>query len=97
MTQNNSKAIDSVKFDAAGPTELSFTALYTWVIWQFPRQQKSGLCGAVHPPIPDYGWLPAIIYPQKKELAIYAHLDETFATPEEAADYLYHKKQAGGE
>jgi hypothetical protein len=92
MTQNNSKAIDSVKFDAAGPTELSFTALYTWVIWQFPRQQKSGLCGAVHPPIPDYGWLPAIIYPQKKQLAIYAHLDETFATPEEAADYLYDKK-----
>jgi hypothetical protein len=92
MIQNNIKAIDSLVFDATGPTELSFAALYTWVIWQFPRKQKNGLCGAVHPPIPAYGWLPAIIYPQEKQLSIYAHLDQTFVTPEEAADYLYHKE-----
>ena len=93
MTHNNLKAIDSLKFDATEPTELSFSALYTWVIWQFPRKQKNGLCGAVHPPIPSYGWLPAVIYPQKKQLAIYAHLDKTFDTPEGAADYLHHKNK----
>ena len=93
MTHNNSKAIDSLKFDATQPTELSFNTLYTWVIWQFPRKQKNGLCGAVHPPIPSYGWLPAVIYPQKKQLAIYAHLDKTFDTPEGAADYLHHKNK----
>jgi hypothetical protein len=62
------------------------------VIWQFPRRQKNGLCGAVHPPIPNHGWLPATINPQQKQLTIHAHLDENFATPEEAADYLHNSK-----
>ena len=92
MTQNNSKAIDSVKFSTNSPTEVLFSDLYTWVIWQFPRRQKNGLCGAVHPPIPNHGWLPATINPQKKQLIIHAHLDELFSTPEEAADYLHNNK-----
>lgn len=98
MTQDNKvKAIDSLQFDMTKPTELSFEQLYTWVIWQFPRKQKSGLCGAVHPPIPEHGWLPAIINPQKQQLTIHAHLDEIFATPEAAADFLQNKtkKESG--
>lgn len=91
MTEDETKAIDCLEFDTAKPTELSFAELYTWVIWQFPRKQKRGLFGAVHPPIPEHGWLPAIIYPKKKQLSIHAHLEETFATPEEAADFLHNK------
>ena len=91
MTKNNPKAIASLQFEATKPTEFSFSELYTWVIWQFPQKQKSGLCGAVHPPIPEHGWLPATIYPQKQQLTIHAHLAETFTTPEAAALFLQGK------
>lgn len=91
MSDEKAKAIDSLHFDTLKPTELTFAELYTWVIWQFPRKQKSGLCGAVHPPIPEHGWLPAIINPQKQQITIHAHLEETFTTPEAAADYLQNK------
>ena len=98
MTEDEKvKAIDSLHFDTTKPTDLAFAELYTWVIWQFPRKQKSGLCGAVHPPIPGHGWLPAIINPQKQQITIHAHLAETFATPEAAADFLHNnaKKETG--
>ena len=93
MTDDQVKVIDSLQFDTINPTELSFAELYTWVIWQFPRKQKSGLCGAVHPPIPEHGWFPAIITPQKYQISIHAHLEETFATPEAAAEYLQNKQK----
>ena len=97
MTENKVKTIDSLQFDPINPTELPFSKLYTWVIWQFPRKQKSGLCGAVHPPIPKFGWLPAIIHPKKQQLSVHAHLAETSSTPEAAADYLHAntKKETG--
>ena len=97
MTENNVKAIDSLQFDSIKPTELSFSELYTWVIWQFPRKQKNGLCGAVHPPVPKFGWLPAIIHPKKQQLSVHAHVPEPFATPEAAADFLQAetKKESG--
>ena len=95
MTQDETvKAIGSLQFDRTKPTELSFAELYTWVIWQFPRKQKTGLYGAVHPPIPEHGWLPAVIYPQKQQLVIHAHLEKTFPTPEAAADYLQNKPKS---
>jgi len=72
-----------------GPTRMAYDDLYTWVIWQFPRPQNGGLCGAVHPPVPQHGWIPAVIYTGKKHLDIYAHLDKQFPTPELAADYLH--------
>jgi hypothetical protein len=70
------------------PTRLSYEELYTWVIWQFPRPQNGGLCGAVHPPLPRHGWIPAIIFTSKKYLEIYAHWNKQFSTPEAAADYF---------
>jgi hypothetical protein len=71
------------------PTRLAYEELFTWVIWQFPRQQNGGLVGAVHPPTPQYGWIPAVIFAGKKHIEIYAHLNEQFPTPESAAEYLH--------
>ncbi len=71
------------------PTRLTYDELYTWVIWQFPRPLNGGLVGAVHPPMPQHGWIPAILFAGKKHLDIYAHLDEPYPTPESAADYFH--------
>lgn len=89
MTQKKDvKTVEALQFDSEKPTDVSFADLYTWVIWQFPRKQTSGLYGAVHPPIAEHGWLPAVIYPKKQQISIHAYLKETFSTPEEAASYL---------
>lgn len=72
------------------PTTLTYEELYAWVIWQFPRPQNGGLIGAVHPPMPQHGWIPAIIFTgNKKQIEIHAHLNEQYPTPESAADYFH--------
>ena len=72
------------------PTKFRFESLYTWTIWRFPRKIEGGFCGAIHPPIPAYGWLPAVLYitEKSKEARIFGHLNQTFASPEAAADFL---------
>ena len=80
--------IDNIEFSQNKPTELTFQELYSWVIWQFPRLHGKALHGAVHPPQARHGWLPALIEPDRARVAVFAHLDERFATPEAAAEAL---------
>ncbi|MCA9985228.1 MAG: hypothetical protein KDE09_04335 [Anaerolineales bacterium] len=88
MSSRARKTIDGIKFHGNKPTELPLKELYTWVVWQFPRFHGDKLCGAVHPPIKAHGWLPAVILSRQGRIEVYAHLEEAFATPEEAADAL---------
>ena len=80
--------LGAVELATDGPTELPFSALETWVIWQFPRPRKGWLCGAVHPPVEGYGWLPASVHPNKEKLLVHGHAPVPFADPESAADWL---------
>ena len=70
------------------PTEVKYGDLYNWVIWQFPRQMSDGLCGAVHPPLANHTWYPAVIGYQNKKIVIHGHVNQEFSTPNEAADWL---------
>lgn len=70
------------------PTELTFADLHTWVIWQYPRQIGKGLCGAVRPPVPEHGWLPAVIRLKEKVVQIHGHIDQSFDSPNAAADWV---------
>lgn len=89
---DETKTIAALGFNSDQPTELSFDDLFTWVIWQFPIPRGGGLCGAVRPPIANFGWLPAIIKGKKKQVVVHGHLKEAFNTPQSAADWLTQKK-----
>jgi hypothetical protein len=93
MTQKQ-KVIDSIAFDREAPTRVLLADLYSWVIWQFPRRQADGLCGAVRPPLPGQGWLPAVIRPTDNSALVYAHLDQEFDSPETAVQWLLEAPQA---
>jgi hypothetical protein len=80
--------VASVAIRTDRPTQLSFSQLYNWVIWQFPRLKGAGLCGAVRPPIANHGWYPALIRQQDKRVIVHGHLDREFTTPSDAADWL---------
>jgi hypothetical protein len=82
------KKIDNTTLKIDKPTNLTLDDLYTWTIWQFPHKVRGGLCGAVHPPIANYGWLPAVIRVKDKKVQVHAHLDQTFDTPETAAKHV---------
>jgi hypothetical protein len=82
------KRIASIEMAGDGPTELSFAKLKNWVIWQFPGGKQEWLSGAVHPPTPKHGWIPATIHLKKKRLNVFAHCTKTFSTPEAAAEWL---------
>ena len=88
VLQLDKKESVQLKFDSAKPTKFNLKLLRECVIWQFPQKLDGGFVGAVHPPMPKYGWLPATIYPEKQVAQIHGHLLETFATPELAAGYL---------
>ncbi|MCP5098851.1 MAG: hypothetical protein GY943_25145 [Chloroflexi bacterium] len=84
------KTIANVTLSTDKPTLLAFDDLFTWVIWQFPKAtQLDGLCGAVKPPIADHDWYPAIVQYKKKRVLVYAHLSQTFTTPEYAAEHVH--------
>ncbi len=85
--------IDGVLLRADCPTTLSFTDLYSWVIWQFPRPAAGGVCGAVRPPGEGYSWYPAVIETRRAKVQVFAHLEQSYATPEAAAEYLCHPGQ----
>ena len=86
------KLAAAIEFDQDQPTTLTFEQLYQWVIWQFPHPVQDGLSGAVRPPEPDTGWVPALIFPKQKRVRVYAHLDSFHATPEEAAECVQRLK-----
>ncbi len=70
------------------PTELTFSDLYKWIIWQFPRRKGTGLCGAVHPPLANHTWYPAVIKFREKRVLVHGHIDKEFASPNAAAEWL---------
>lgn len=86
------KVIAGIKLRSDRPTTLTYRQLHQWVIWQFPRFQNKGFCGAVHPPIAGHEWIPAIIQVEKESVRVYAHLDQEFPSPETAAEYLDENK-----
>ena len=88
MTTKKQQIIANVNLNKERPTQVTFDQLYNWIIWQFPRPKEAGLCGAVHPPIPFHSWYPAIIQADKQNVQVFAHLDDNFSTPENAADYF---------
>ncbi len=83
-----------IQLDATKPTKLSLKELYHWVIWQFPHASNEGSFAAVHPPLDDSGWYPAVIKSKKRQVLIYGHLDLQFGSPEETLTYLskHHKE-----
>jgi hypothetical protein len=84
----NRRQVESVEIRIDGPTELTLDDLYSWVVWQFPRPRRSGLCGAVRPPIANHTWFPALINRHDQRISVHGHLDREFATPAEAAEWL---------
>lgn len=85
---SKTRKVASVTLRTDRPTELHFSDLYSWVIWQFPRLKRSGLCGAVRPPIANHCWFPAFIQHKEDRLVVYGHVNREFQTPEAAADWL---------
>ena len=81
-------AIVSIDLREDGPTELGLEDVADWVVWQFPRPRRGGLCAALHPPETAFGWLPGIVYPEEERLDIYAHAAGPFPTPEEAVAWM---------
>ncbi|MGD8586566.1 MAG: hypothetical protein PVJ75_14540 [Chloroflexota bacterium] len=82
------RTVESLELRLDGPTELSLDDLYTWVVWQFPRPRRSGLCGAVRPPIANHTWFPALISRRDQRVSVYGHVNQDFTTPAEAAAWL---------
>ena len=84
------KKIANIDLNTAQSTDLTFSDLRTWVIWQFPQNiDENSLCGAVRPPIAEHSWYAASIQYQLEKIKVYGHLKETFDTPETAAEYLH--------
>jgi len=94
MAEQN-KIVAGIKLRSDRPTTLTFHDLFQWVIWQFPRPEQKGLCGAVRPPLTDHDWIPAIIQAGNKRVYVHAHAGETFPTPELAAEYFNEGKKTG--
>ncbi|MCB8991451.1 MAG: hypothetical protein H6664_06100 [Ardenticatenaceae bacterium] len=91
MTTKTQISIADIAFHTSKPTPLPLKQLYNWIIWQFPQPKEGGLCSVVHPPLSDHSWLPAIIHSKEKRILVYAHLDTSFKTPEEALAYFSNK------
>lgn len=80
--------VAGVKLRSDRPTTLTYRQLFRWVIWQYPRPLKKGFCGAVRPPIAEHDWIPAVIQVDKERVQVYAHIGETFSTPETAVAFF---------
>lgn len=85
---NQNRVVAGIKLRSDRPTTLTYSQLFHWVIWQFPRPRKKDFCGAVRPPTAEDGWIPALIQVDKERVQVYAHVGETFATPESAVEYF---------
>ena len=80
--------VGSLEIDLEQPTQLTFADLDDWVLWQFPGTRGHWLTGAAHPPIAQYGWIPARLEPVKGHVILYAHCCPPLKTPEEAAEWM---------
>lgn len=87
MTEKH-KLVAGIKLRTDRPTQLTFQELFEWVIWQFPRPEQKGFCGAVRPPVENHEWIPAIIQARKKQVHVHGHIGDTFPTPELAAEFF---------
>jgi hypothetical protein len=87
--------VAGIELQTDGPTTLTFQQLFQWVIWQYPLTRQKGFCGAVRPPETDQEWIPAIIQSDNQLVDVYAHVGETFSTPETAVEYFSARKKAG--
>jgi hypothetical protein len=85
---NPIQAIGDIKFRQDAPTILKMPRLSQWVIWQFPRPHRYGFCGAIRPSLPGGRWWPAIIDASAGKVVVYAHHQQRFDSPEEAAGWL---------
>ena len=90
---NQNRVVAGVKLRSDRPTTLTYGQLFHWVIWQYPRPLKKGFCGAVRPPIAEHEWIPAVIQADKERVQVYAHVGETFSTPETAVEYFSDNKK----
>lgn len=88
MTVDASPMLTLADLRADGPTEVAISRLNAWVLWQFPRPRRGGLCAALHPPEARFGWLPAIVHPGEERVEVFAHAAGPFSTPEEAAGWM---------
>ena len=93
MTGKN-QVVAGIKLRTDRPTSLTFDDLFRWVIWQFPRPEQKGLCGAVRPPLADHEWIPAIIQAANSRVYVHAHAGVTFPTPELAAEFFNESKNS---
>ncbi len=82
------KELAQLKLNSSKPTTVNLRLLHEWVVWQFPKKTANGFCGAVHPPLEQHGWFPAVIRPERNEAQVYGHVPEAFASPELAAEYF---------
>lgn len=82
------RMVGAVEIRLEKPTDVTFSELINWVLWQYPRRHQGWLCGAAHPPEPQHGWIPARVQPQNRRVILYAHCAEPLATPEAAADWI---------
>jgi hypothetical protein len=85
--------IAALRFHADRSTKLNTKKLFSWVVWQFPREGSGWQTAAVHPPLGGHGWYPAFIHLGKGRIKVYGHVAETFPTPEAAAATI--KKDEG--
>ncbi|MCB8989065.1 MAG: hypothetical protein R3E31_01400 [Chloroflexota bacterium] len=93
MTQEKAtRLVANLTLSANQPTIVAREALFNWIVWQFPTLKNGNLCAAVHPPLPGYGWLPAVIKGEKN-VQVFAHLDAPFESPETAVDYFTGKTE----
>lgn len=87
MTGQKNK-VASVFLRTDGPTRLQKSDLYRWIVWQFPRPMANGLCGAVHPPLANHTWYPALILIDADQVIVHGYPDQDFTSPEDAARWL---------
>lgn len=85
--------VAGIKVHADKPTNVAMHRLFDWVIWQFPRPQRKGFQGAVHPPEADHKWFPAIIRADENRVLLYGNTGKSYPTPEAAVEYFNQLKK----
>lgn len=88
MTSRESEVVANIRLRIDSPTELTMDEIYEWVIWQFPLEMAGGLCCAIHPPIANHTWYPAIIGHLDNKIVVHGEVNQEFGSPKEAADWL---------
>ncbi len=94
MSSGDKIVVAGIKLRTDRPTNVKLDDLYGWVIWQFPRPQKAGYCGAVRPPSAEHKWFPALILTEKNRVQVYGNLDKQYSTPERAVNYFQEKESS---